>query len=114
MSNLDPGPRTAPAPAAEPRSPAAPWALLGVGLGGLADGILLHQVLQWHHMVSHDPDHPTTTVPGLQVNTLADGLFHVANWLAARRHHNVGRWLPSTSGRSSSRWTGDSGLPEAC
>jgi uncharacterized membrane protein len=82
MSNLDPGLRTAPSPAAAPRSPAAPWALLGVGLGGLADGILLHQVLQWHHMVSHDPDHPVTTVAGLQVNTLADGLFHVASWLA--------------------------------
>jgi uncharacterized membrane protein len=24
--------------------------LLGLGLGGFFDGIILHQVLQWHHM----------------------------------------------------------------
>lgn len=27
--------------------------LLGVGLGGLLDGILLHQILQWHHMLTN-------------------------------------------------------------
>jgi uncharacterized membrane protein len=32
------------------RSVTAPGILLGVGLGGFVDGILLHQVLQWHHM----------------------------------------------------------------
>ncbi len=26
--------------------------VLGLGLGGLVDGILLHQILQWHHMLS--------------------------------------------------------------
>src|SRR4051812_2193731 len=26
--------------------------LLGVGLGGFFDGIVLHQILQWHHMIS--------------------------------------------------------------
>ena len=26
--------------------------LYGIGLGGFVDGIVLHQVLQWHHMVS--------------------------------------------------------------
>ena len=50
--------------------------LLGLGLGGFVDGIVLHQVLQWHHMVSHVEDYPVTTVAGLEVNTLADGLFH--------------------------------------
>lgn len=30
-----------------------PGVLLGVGLGGFVDGILLHQILQWHHMVSN-------------------------------------------------------------
>jgi uncharacterized membrane protein len=25
---------------------------LGLGLGGFVDGILLHQILQWHHMLS--------------------------------------------------------------
>jgi uncharacterized membrane protein len=56
--------------------------LLGLGLGGFFDGIVLHQILQWHHMVSHVDDYPTTTVAGLEANTLGDGLFHAATWLA--------------------------------
>lgn len=30
------------------------WAgyMLGFGLGGFFDGILLHQLLQWHHLLS--------------------------------------------------------------
>ena len=26
--------------------------LFGLGLGGFFDGIILHQVLQWHHMLT--------------------------------------------------------------
>lgn len=55
--------------------------LFGMGLGGFVDGIVLHQIFQWHHMLSHTPDHPVTTVAGLEVNTLADGFFHLAMWL---------------------------------
>lgn len=55
--------------------------LFGVGLGGFFDGIVLHQILQWHHMVSHVEDYPVTTVAGLEANTLADGLFHAATYL---------------------------------
>lgn len=55
--------------------------LLGIGLGGFVDGILLHQMLQWHHMVSDVAAYPVTTVAGLKVNTLADGFFHAASWL---------------------------------
>jgi uncharacterized membrane protein len=55
--------------------------LLGVGLGGFFDGIVLHQILQWHHMVSHVGDYPPTTVAGLEANTLGDGLFHAATWV---------------------------------
>jgi uncharacterized membrane protein len=55
--------------------------LYGVGLGGFVDGIVLHQVLQWHHLLSDTHDHPMTTVAGLEVNTLADGLFHVVSWV---------------------------------
>jgi uncharacterized membrane protein len=47
-----------------------------VGLGGFIDGILLHQVLQWHHMLTSEGSYPASTVPGLEVNTLWDGLFH--------------------------------------
>jgi uncharacterized membrane protein len=59
----------------------APGLLLGAGLGGLVDGIVLHQILQWHHMLSSTGDHPVTSVRGLEANTLWDGLFHAAAWL---------------------------------
>ena len=66
----------------DPRPPSKASGLLyGLGLGGFVDGILLHQILQWHHMVSDVKGYPTTTVAGLEVNTLADGFFHVATWL---------------------------------
>ncbi len=57
--------------------------LLGVGLGGFVDGILLHQILQWHHMLTSTGDHPASTVAGLETNTLWDGLFHASTWIAA-------------------------------
>jgi uncharacterized membrane protein len=72
----------------------APWiglpgTILGIGLGGFVDGILLHQILQWHHMLtSTDTDnigvqyYPADTVHGLQINTVWDGLFHTFTWLA--------------------------------
>jgi uncharacterized membrane protein len=56
--------------------------LMGIGLGGFVDGIVLHQILQWHHMLTGDTGgQPSTTVAGLEANTLADGLFHVATWI---------------------------------
>jgi len=73
-----------PAAAASPheRRYIAGGLLLGVGLGGFVDGIVLHQLLQWHHMLTSTGDHPATTVAGLEVNTLWDGLFHVTAWIA--------------------------------
>lgn len=56
--------------------------LLGVGLGGFLDGIVLHQVLQWHHMLTATGDYPMNTVEGLEHNTLWDGLFHTLTWVA--------------------------------
>ena len=56
-----------------------PALLLGVGLGGFFDGIVLHQLLQWHHLVSTQV--PVVDVPTLEANTFADGLFHQAMWL---------------------------------
>ncbi len=55
--------------------------LFGLGLGGFIDGIVLHQILQWHHMVSSVAGQSPTTLAGLEVNTLADGFFHLATWL---------------------------------
>jgi uncharacterized membrane protein len=62
--------------------PRLPGVLLGIGLGGFVDGILLHQVLQWHHMLTSEGSYPTTTVAGLETNTLWDGIFHAATWVA--------------------------------
>jgi uncharacterized membrane protein len=58
-----------------------PGILLGVGLGGFFDGIVLHQILQWHHMVSSTSRWPVSTLHGLKINTLGDGLFHAATWV---------------------------------
>jgi uncharacterized membrane protein len=62
-----------------PRRIDMPAFLLGVGFGGLIDGVVLHQILQWHHLLTDTGDHPATTVAGLEVNTLADGLFHLVS-----------------------------------
>jgi uncharacterized membrane protein len=53
--------------------------LLGMGLGGFLDGIVLHQILQWHNMLS-TPLPPTDLVT-VKVNMLWDGLFHAFTWV---------------------------------
>ncbi|MEH3146648.1 MAG: DUF2243 domain-containing protein [Methylobacterium frigidaeris] len=53
--------------------------LLGLGLGGFFDGIVLHQMLQWHHMLSSW--YPITTIENLELNTLWDGIFHSATYV---------------------------------
>jgi uncharacterized membrane protein len=54
--------------------------LIGAGLlAGFVDGILLHQILQWHHMITSIQ--PETNLPNLKVNTLGDGLFAVGTWI---------------------------------
>jgi len=64
-----------------PFSPFAwgPMIFLGVGLGGFFDGIVLHQLLQWHHMVSSW--YPPTSLANLRLNTLWDGIFHSATYV---------------------------------
>ncbi len=52
--------------------------VLGLGLGGLFDGIVLHQILQWHHMLSAHT--PPDSLANLEVNTVADGVFHASAW----------------------------------
>jgi uncharacterized membrane protein len=64
------------------RRPRTAGILLGIGLGGFVDGIVLHQILQWHHMLTSEGSYPGTTVAGLETNTLWDGLFHAATWVA--------------------------------
>lgn len=54
----------------------APWLFLGIGLAGLVDGIVFHQILQWHNMLSAVV--PPTDSDSLRFNLLADGMFHAA------------------------------------
>ncbi len=68
---------------------------MGVGLGGFIDGILLHQILQWHHMLTGDTGgEPMNTVAGLETNTLVDGFFHLTTWVfvAAAMYLTVRAW----------------------
>ena len=55
----------------------AGYVVLGVGVGALVDGFVLHQVLQWHHLWSSKTS--MATVEGLEDNTRADGVFHLAS-----------------------------------
>ena len=59
--------------------PLAPLLLTGFGLGAFLDGIVLHQVLQWHHLVVARV--PADDLAGLEANTLWDGVFHLVSWL---------------------------------
>ena len=71
--------------------------LFGLGLGGFFDGIVLHQVLQWHHLLS-SAGYPPDSLENLKINTLWDGLFHASTyvftllglivlWRHSRRRH---------------------------
>jgi uncharacterized membrane protein len=48
--------------------------VLGIGLGGFIDGIVLHQILQVHEMLSNKI--PSTDYIGKSVNMFWDGIFH--------------------------------------
>jgi uncharacterized membrane protein len=67
-------------PAVEAKAPLVGAFILGFAFGAFFDGILLHQILQWHHLLS--------LVQGdlyrdIRVQILADGLFHAAAYLLA-------------------------------
>ncbi|AGB32760.1 hypothetical protein C488_08937 [Natrinema pellirubrum DSM 15624] len=51
---------------------------LGIGLGGFFDGIVFHQILQIHNMLSSYPDASVAT--DLELNVMADGIFHLATY----------------------------------
>jgi uncharacterized membrane protein len=48
----------------------------GFGLGGLADGIVLHQLLQWHNLISERV--PRQSQAALEQNLFWDGVFHLS------------------------------------
>lgn len=90
-------------PPRHPASPAGTKALslaglcLGFAAGGFFDGILLHQVLQWHHLLSNLG---TAPFDDLRVQILADGLFHMVMYLVAA----IGLWLLWRRPRSRRFW----------
>jgi uncharacterized membrane protein len=77
--------------------PVSAGIFFGLGLGGFFDGIVLHQLLQWHHLVTA-AGYPPDSLENLKINTFWDGLFHALTyvfvaiglgllWRAARRTH---------------------------
>lgn len=48
--------------------------ILGIGIGGFIDGVVLHQILQWHEMISAKL--PPTNYVAKSVNMFWDGIFH--------------------------------------
>ena len=59
--------------------PVSAGILFGLGLGGFFDGIVLHQVFRWHHMLSSW--YPLNTIENYELNTLWDGIFHSTTYL---------------------------------
>lgn len=68
--------------------------VLGFGLGGFVDGIVLHQIAQWHNMGSAVV--PPVTLEAMQLNMLWDGLFHAATWIVTF----IGVWQLWAEGRT--------------
>lgn len=60
------------------RKATAAGILIGIGMGGFIDGIMLHQIFQWHSMVSNWV--PPTTMEAMRFNMLWDGIFHAFVW----------------------------------
>ena len=53
--------------------------LLGIGLGGFIDGIVFHQILQVHNILSNII--PVNDLVSAKINMTFDGYFHAAVWL---------------------------------
>ena len=56
-----------------------PGVVLGMGLGGFLDGIVFHQILQMHGMLSARVSN--LHLVGAKVNMFWDGVFHLVMWL---------------------------------
>lgn len=63
------------------RSHRAPVAglLIGIGMGGFVDGIVLHQIVPWHNLLSNIV--PPHTMADMRVNMTWNGLFHALTWI---------------------------------
>ena len=56
-----------------------PGTIIGIGMGGFLDGIIIHQLLQTHNMLSARL--PKDSVANMEINMFWDGLFHAFTWL---------------------------------
>ena len=54
--------------------------VLGIGLGGFIDGILLHQIFQLHSMLSAKLSQDVLV--NVKTSMVWDGLFHLLTWVA--------------------------------
>jgi uncharacterized membrane protein len=90
------------------RSAVLPAVVIGIGLGGFVDGIVLHQILQWHHTVSNEGCCPTTSLAGLEDNTLADGIFHAVMWLVTLIG-SLALWRAWRTGKFAPPWSAQFG-----
>jgi uncharacterized membrane protein len=54
-------------------------ALIGFGMGGFVDAIVLHMILQWHQMISNIL--PPDTLLRKSVNMFWDGIFCAITWV---------------------------------
>lgn len=57
--------------------------VLGMGFGGFADGIILHQILGWHHLICVTAHCRPASIEQLQLQNTQDGFFHLALWLVS-------------------------------
>jgi len=74
MNGVDAGGHTPDQPPAnEIRRGVLAAGTFGFGFSALVDVLVLHHVLQWHHLLSGR--YPMDTLAGLRTNLLADGLF---------------------------------------
>ena len=70
---------------------------LGIGMGGFIDGILFHQILQIHNMLSNVVIRDSLV--NEEINMFWDGVFHAFTWLVtaiavwmlwyAAKHHDI-------------------------
>jgi uncharacterized membrane protein len=86
-----------------PRPRRTPGITIGVGIGGFVDGIVFHQILQWHDMGSAVL--PPVTMAAMRQNMAWDGWFHVVTLLVTvtgifllLREATQGRQLPVARG----------------
>jgi uncharacterized membrane protein len=78
--------------------------MLGLGLGGFFDGIVLHQILGWHHLVCVTDHCQPQSIEHLKQQNTQDGFFHLATWiltvvgvgmLFSAGRNPLGDWTPA-------------------